>query len=117
MTEKTKRGRPSKDSSNPTHAIIKDPLMEPYYIQKDRYNYTIIERVTPTRGFAGKKAIGKELERPIAYLSSFRGALWRISKLKFTNETKGEYNSIKEYISEWENLKNGIDSLLNKLPE
>ena len=116
MTEKTKRGRPSKDSSNSTHAIIKDPLMEPYYIQKDRYNYTIIERVTPTRGFAGKKAIGKELERPIAYLSSFKSALWRVSQLKFKS-TKGEFNSIKEYINEWDNVKKGIDSLLNKLPE
>jgi len=117
MSEKKKRGRPSKNNDNPAYATIRDPLMEPYFIQKDRYNYTVMERVTPTVGFAGKEAKGKELERPIAYLSSFRGALWRISKLKFTNETKGEYNSIKEYISEWENLKNGINSLLNKLPE
>ena len=116
MTKKTKRGRPSKDSSNSTHAIIKDPLMEPYYIQKDRWNYTIIEKVTPTRGFAGKKVIGKELERPIAYLSSFKSALWRVSQLKFKS-TKGEFNSIKEYIDEWDKVKKGMDSLLNKSPE
>ena len=85
MSEKKKRGRPSKNDSNSSYAIIRDPLMEPYFIQKDRYNYTVMERVTPTVGFAGKEAKGKELERPIAYLSSFRGALWRISKLKFTS--------------------------------
>ena len=118
MPKIQKRGRPSKDtqSQDPNYCVIKDPLMEPYFIQKDRWNYTIIEKVTPTRGFAGKKAIGKEIERPIAYLSSFKSALWRISQLKFKS-TKGEFNSIKEYINEWDNVKKGIDSLLNKLPE
>jgi|TARA_R100000995_G_C3455232_1_gene110207 hypothetical protein len=115
MSEKKKRGRPSKNDSNSSYAIIRDPLMEPYFIQKDRYNYTVMERVTPTVGFAGKEPKGKELERPIAYMTSFKSAIWRISQLKFTNESKGEYNSIKEYIDEWKDLKDGIYGLLNKI--
>ena len=115
MSEKKKRGRPSKDTNDSTYSVIRDPLMEPYFIQKDRYNFTVMERVTPTVGFAGREAKGKELERPIAYLTTFRSALWRISKLKFSNETKGEYNSIKEYMDEWNTVKDGIDSLLNKI--
>ena len=115
MSEKKKRGRPSKNDSNSSYAIIRDPLMEPYFIQKDRYNYTVMERVTPTVGFAGKEPKGKELERPIAYMTSFKSAIWGISQLKFTNESKGEYNSIKEYIDEWKDLKDGIYSLLDKI--
>ena len=114
MTKKTKRGRPSKDSSNSTHAIIKDPLMEPFYIQKDRYNYTVIEKTISTRGFAGKKATGKEVEKVVGYYSSFANALYKISKLKFYS-TKGEYNSIQEYMESWNELKNGLKSLLNKI--
>tara|TARA_R110000787_G_scaffold282238_1_gene394009 strand:- start:309 stop:665 length:357 start_codon:yes stop_codon:yes gene_type:complete len=115
MSEEKKRGRPSKDTNNPTHAIIRDPLMKPYYIQKDRYNYTVMEKITPTRGFAGKEAIGKELERPVAYMTSFKSALWKISKLKFST-TKGEFNTLQEYIDEWDVVKEGIDDLLNKFP-
>ena len=114
MSEEKKRGRPSKDTNDSTHAIIKDPLMEPYFIQKDRYNFTVMERITPERGFAGKEAIGKEIERPVAYMTSFKNALWRVSKLKFSDETKGEYNSIKEYLAEWAKVKDGLDSLLNQ---
>ena len=38
MPKIKKRGRPSKDtqSQDPNYCVIKDPLMEPYYVQKDR---------------------------------------------------------------------------------
>ena len=39
MSEKKKRGRPSKDTNDSTYSVIRDPLMEPYFIQKDRYNF------------------------------------------------------------------------------
>ena len=44
MPKIQKRGRPSKDkqSENENYCTIKDPLMEPYFIQKDRWNYTVI---------------------------------------------------------------------------
>ena len=115
MSEKKKRGRPSKDANDSVYVIIRDPLMEPYFIQKDRYNFTVMERVTPTIGFAGKEAKGKELERPLAYLTNFKSAMLKISQLKFSNQTKGEYNSIKEYIKEWNNVKEGMDNLLNQI--
>jgi len=114
MSEKKKRGRPSKDTSNSVYVIIKDPLMEPYYIQKDATNFTVMKKVTPTRGFAGKEAKGEEIERTVAYFTSFRNALYRISKEKFSSHS-GEYNTIQEYIQEWENIKNGIGNLLNTI--
>ena len=77
MPKIQKRGRPSKDnqSQDPNYCVIKDPLMEPFYIQKDRYNYTVIEKTISTRGFAGKKATGKEVEKVIGYYSNFANGL------------------------------------------
>ena len=116
MPKIQKRGRPSKNNQTPdsNYCVIKDPLMEPYYVQKDRYTYTVIEKSISTRGFAGKKATGKEVEKAIGYYSNFANALYKISKLKFY-KIEGEYNSIQEYMESWNELKNGLKSLLNKI--
>ena len=65
MPKTTKRGRPSKDiqTQSSSYCIIKDPLMEPFYISKDATNFTVIEKTVSTRGFAGRKATGKEVEK------------------------------------------------------
>ena len=116
MPKIQKRGRPSKDeqSENDNYCTIKDPLMEPYFIQKDRWNYTVIEKSTSTRGFAGKEATGKEKEKVIGYYSTFSNALYKISKLKFYN-AKGEFNSIQEYVEAWKEVRTGLKTMLNKI--
>ena len=116
MLEKPKRGRPSKDTENPNanYCTIKDPLMEPYFIVKDATNYTVMEKTTSTRGFAGRKATGKEVEKTVGYYSSFKNALNRIAKEKFYSNP-GEYGSIKEYIESWNEVKNGLETILNKV--
>ena len=116
MPETQSRGRPSKDTQtqNPNYCIIKDPLMEPFFIVKDATNYTVMEKTTSTRGFAGKKATGKEVEKTVGYYTSFKNALNRISKEKFY-KNKSDYSSIKEYIGSWNKVKNGLEILLNKV--
>jgi len=116
MSEKLKRGRPSKDTENPNvnYCTIKDPLMEPFFIVKDATNYTVMEKTISTRGFAGKKATGKEVEKTVGYYTSFKNALNRISKEKFY-KNKSNYNSIKEYIGSWNEVKSGLEILLNKV--
>jgi len=116
MPKIQKRGRPSKDeqSENDNYCTIKDPLMEPYFIQKDRWNYTVIEKTISTRGFAGKEATGKEKEKAIGYYSTFSNALYKISKLKFYN-AKGEFNSIQEYTEAWNEVRTGLKTMLNKI--
>jgi len=116
MPKTTKRGRPSKDTQtqNLSYCIIKDPLMEPFHISKDATNFTVIEKSISTRGFAGRKATGKEVEKTVGYYSSFRNALNRIAKEKFYNNS-GEYSSIQDYISSWEEVRNGLETLLNKV--
>ena len=116
MPQTTKRGRPSKDeqTENEDYCTIRDPLMEPYFIQKDRWNFTIIEKTISTRGFAGKEATGKEVEKVVGYYSTFSSAIYKISKLKFYN-VKGEFNSIQDYINSWDEVKTGLKTMLNKI--
>tara|TARA_B100000035_G_scaffold64900_1_gene52712 strand:- start:789 stop:1145 length:357 start_codon:yes stop_codon:yes gene_type:complete len=110
------RGRPSKDNDSPksNYCIIKDPLIEPFYISKDATNFTVLEKTISTRGFAGKKATGKEIEKTVGYYSSFKNALNRIAKEKFY-KNKSEYDSIQDYIGSWNKVKDGLETLLNKI--
>lgn len=115
MPKIQKRGRPSKEESqNDSYCIIKDPLMEPFYISKDATNFTVMEKTISTRGFAGKKATGKEVEKVVGYYSSFKNALNRIAKEKFY-KNKGKYDSIQSYISTWNEVKSGLETMLNKV--
>ena len=88
--------------------------MEPFYISKDANNFTVIEKTISTRGFAGKKATGKEVEKVVGYYTSFRNALNKIAKDKFY-KNQGEYDSIQEYIDAWDEVKNGLETILNKV--
>ncbi len=120
MVETTtkRKGRPARDANNvdtqSNVCIITDPAMEPFYISKDNSNFTVIERTTVKRGFRGAVASGKEVENVIGYYSSFKNALNTIAKQKFY-VNKGQYSTIQEYIDTWNEVKEGINNLLNKV--
>ena len=120
MVETTikRKGRSTYDANNvdtqPNMCIITDPAMEPFYISKDNSNFTVIERTTAKRGFAGKEASGRETENVIGYYSNFKNALNAVAKQKFY-VNKGHYSSIKEYMDTWNTVKDGINNLLNKV--
>ena len=85
MEEVKRRGRPARDENDTQSNLctIKDPAMEPFYIVKDSSNFSVVERSTSTRGFAGKEATGKETEKVVGYYTSFKNALNRVAKEKF----------------------------------
>lgn len=118
MEEVKRRGRPSANDSEPsginTQCIIKDPNMDPFFIVKDTSNFTVMEVSITTRGFGGKAATGKEQEKIVGHYTSFTNALNRVAKEKFY-QNKGNYSSIKEYIATWNEVKNGLDSLLKSI--
>jgi hypothetical protein len=116
MQETKSKGRPARDENDTqsNHCTIKDPLIEPYYIVKDSSNFTVIEKSISTRGFGGKSATGKEQEKIVGYYTSFSNALNRIAKEKFY-QNQGEYSSIKEYIDTWNQVKNGMESMLKSI--
>jgi hypothetical protein len=114
MQEKTsKRGRPSyQDGENPNITVIKDPKIEPFYIVKDQHTFTLFEKSKATRGFAGKEASNKEVENVVGYYTSFKYVLKKIATEKFSRKHKS-YESIKDYISEWKSIEDGLKTLLN----
>ena len=117
VEEKKRKGRPSRtDQPDPqsTLCTIKDPAMDPFYIVKDASNFTVMEKSTASRGFGGKEPSGKETENVIGYYSSFTNALNKVAKEKFY-KNKGEYSSIKEYITTWDEVKNGLNNLLKSI--
>ncbi len=118
MEEVKRRGRPSASDSEPsvvnTQCVIKDPNMDPFFIIKDTSNFTVMEVSVTTRGFGGKAATGKEQEKIVGHYTSFTNALNRIAKEKFY-QNKGNYSTVKEYIATWNEVKNGLDSLLKSI--
>jgi hypothetical protein len=115
--EVKRKGRTPKslaDNSKNTLCVINDPLMSPFSIEKDNNNYIVIKTSITTRGFGGKEGGGKEKVENIGYYTSFQNALNCIAKEKFYLN-KGEYSSIKEYISVWKELRDGLDELMNKI--
>ncbi len=93
-------------------AKITDPKMEPYYIGKDTYCYTVYEIVTPQEKYLEKGSEGKDYEKPVSHHSDFGSALNRVLKEKLNNE-KGHYTSIKEYLERWDKLRIELKELIN----
>ena len=93
-------------------AKITDPRMEPYYIGKDTYCYTVYEVVTPQEKYLEKGSEGKDYEKPVAHYKDFGNALYRVAKEKLNNE-KDHYTSIKEYIDRWDELRKELKLIIN----
>ena len=66
--------------------IIRDPLLEPYFIGKDAYCYTAYEVITPQKKYLEKGSLGKDYEKPIGHYKDFGNALEAIMKHQL-NET------------------------------
>jgi len=93
--------------------LIKDPLIEPYFIGKDSCSYTVYQSMHPgenTKG-RGRKTRTKEGIKPLSFHSDLSSCLFSIAKLKMNN--KPVYNSIKEYIAEWKRVKEEINQIVN----
>ena len=115
-----KRGRQPKNQEQSQDELlnskskITDPVLEPFYIIKDSYNFTVMEVITPERGFGSGDVVKKDKIQVVGYFTKFQNALNCIAKEKFYKD-KSEYHSIKEYMKTWVDLKNGINELLNSI--
>lgn len=116
MQETKSKGRPARDENDTqsSYCTIKDPSIEPFYIIKDSSNFTVMEKSIATKGFRGAEASGKERENVVGYYTSFKNALNRIAREKFYSN-QGNYSSIQDYIATWNTVKEGIESMLNKI--
>jgi len=74
---------------------IKDPLLGDYYLVVDEYNYSVYKTIMPDSG--------KPYDSCIGHFGQIGGALRKIAD----NSMKGRsYDSIKQYISEYESILN-----------
>lgn len=100
-----------KEPSLPNTTIIRDPKIEPFFISKDAYCYTIFKTITPDIRYTENNLPGKDYVKPLGHYSSFASCLKALAKEKVDNNQS--YDSIQEYIKTFKNLETSIKELLN----
>ena len=93
--------------------VITDPLLEPFFITKDEYSYTVKQNVTSDANhFRAKAGTAKTYEKSLYYYPRFDQALNKICDLKSDTEN---YDSLEEYINNYikisTNIKNYTDGI------
>jgi len=94
--------------------IIRDEILKPYFIGKDAYCYTAYEVITPQKKYLEKGSKGLDYEKPIGHYGDFGAALLSIMKAKLNN-SKDEYSSIQEYLDKWNEIKETINQIKEKI--
>ena len=61
---------------------ITDPLLEPFFITKDEYSYTVKQNVTSDASHFRSKGTGKTYEKSLYYYADFEQALEKIAELQ-----------------------------------
>ena len=89
---------------------ITDPLLEPYFITKDEYSYTVKEKVTSNADHFRSNGKSKTYEKSLYYYPKFDQAINKIAELK---TTKGDFNSLNEYIENYKLIENQIKNYTN----
>jgi hypothetical protein len=92
--------------------VITDPLLEPFFITKDEYSYTVKQNVTSDASHFRSKGDAKTYEKSLYYFTRFDQALNKIGELK---ADIGGYDSLEEYINNYikisTNIKNYTDGI------
>ena len=91
---------------------ITDPLLEPYFITKDEYSYTVKQNVTSDVSHFRSKGNAKTYEKSLYYFAKLEQALQKIANLQASTEN---YHSLEEYINDYTkistNIKNYTDGI------
>lgn len=85
---------------------ITDPALEPYFITRDEYSFTVKENVSPNSNHFRTKGKGKSYEKSLSYFPTFAAALKKIAMLKLSQ--KENYTSINDYIEDYNTISNQI---------
>ena len=91
---------------------ITDPLLEPFFITKDEYSYTVKQNVKSDASHFRAKGKAKSYEKSLYYYSNFEHALQKIAVLQAGTDN---YSSLEEYINNYikisTNIKNYTDGV------
>jgi hypothetical protein len=95
---------------------ITDPLLEPYFITKDEYSYTIKMNVTSDSTHFRAKGKTKTYEKSLYYYPTISQTLMRISELQSNDK---DYTKLSEYIENYNqitiNLKHYVDERAKRI--
>jgi len=84
---------------------ITDPSLEPFFITKDEYSFTVKQNVTSNASHFRSKGKAKTYEKSLYYYTNFEQALQKIAKLQSDMEN---YISLEEYINNYKSISNQI---------
>ena len=90
--------------------IITDPILEPFFITKDEYSYTVKQNVSSDATHFRSKGNAKTYEKSLYYFTRFDQALNKIGELKA--DTKN-FDSLKEYINNYIKISTNIKNYTN----
>lgn len=96
------------------NTIIRDPNLEPFYISKDKYCYSVIELITPTRTRNSSTKVKEPYEKAIGHYTHLNQALKAIAKGRLDSPPK-LHSSVRDYLSYYEEINKELEILLNKV--
>jgi len=82
---------------------LKDPILEPYYLQLDDYGYVL------HKGIVAEES-GNDYSQVIGYYNSLAGALKALAK---NDSMSKSYDSIQAYIDNYESVINKLNQAYN----
>jgi hypothetical protein len=92
---------------------ITDPALEPYFITKDEYGFTVKQNLVPSSNHFRTQGKGKKYEKSLYYFAKFHQCIEKISTLKLS--IKPEYDSLQEYLKDYNLISNQIKSYTDGL--
>mgnify|MGYP003643480749 FL=1 len=84
---------------------ITDPLLEPFFITKDEYSFTVKQNVTSDSSHFRSKGKAKTYEKSLFFYADFARALEKIAQVK---AEMGNFDSLEEYIENYKSISNQI---------
>jgi len=95
-----------------TNQTLTDSKLDPFFITVDDYCFTVKEMVTPDTNHFKSNGKTKKYERSLFYYPSLDTALVKIAELKAST---GDFNSMDEYLKNYETIKNEIKEYTHEL--
>ena len=91
---------------------ITDVLLEPFFISKDEFCFTVKQNVKTDGSHFKSKGEGKIYEKSLHYFATFEEALTKIAKLKCESDS---FHSLEEYINNYKTISNQIKDYTDEI--
>lgn len=96
-----------------TITIIEDKLLEPYFISKDDYCFTINQRVKPKKEHFKTNGDGKKYNKKIGYYPTLNQALVKIYNEKIFNSNNNDKLDLNKIIDKLEYLQTEVKNYID----